>query len=543
MDVLGADPDVAVQLRQRVADGGEADERWADDPGDPGDAGPAGDASGPARRRRRASCASSSSPPRSRLASRESCQSGSGRVDGASVPEWRGCRPAGRRRASFARGAPPESGSVARRSRRSSARWTADRCAPRRSASSARLASGVARLASATRRTDDWLTGQAAVGVEDGDRVELAARGADRPLQVGRLGIEHPVELPAKGARDLARLDLEERAGRAEPPEEGPDRLTALRRDDTASAADPPRGRQAELGEPGRQRWRLVGRDDELEVRSAARQAQRAAGEEPPAQPGRAAVLGSRGPVERGRGRLPFAAASEADREPGDGRARGRPRAGRAPPPRPSGRTTRDGSTAASSSRSAVTRSRSARLIGGQAVRPTDRRRCPRLALERPEQGCGEPRRIVVVGIVRVDHVVEDEPRHRLDVRRPAQPDRLGRPVGRRPSPRTRCWPGRRRSDPGAGVRGQRLDVAGEVEPGRLADLGRHVADEHPRRLGGQDRVADRPGSAGSAAGSCRGCPDPARSAPPRAIAARASSDGADVGRREPDALDARSFA
>ena len=43
----------------------------------------------------------------------------------------------------------------------------------------------------------------------------------------------------------------------------------------------------------------------------------------------------------------------------------------------------------------------------------------------------------------------------------------------------------------GAGVGDERLDVRGQVEAGRLAVLGRDVADEQARRRRGEDRVPD----------------------------------------------------
>ncbi len=51
---------------------------------------------------------------------------------------------------------------------------------------------------------------QAAVGLEGVDRGQLAARRGHRPLQVRGLGVEHAVELAAQAARDLARLELEQ---------------------------------------------------------------------------------------------------------------------------------------------------------------------------------------------------------------------------------------------------------------------------------------------------------------------------------------------
>ena len=92
--------------------------------------------------------------------------------------------------------------------------------------------------------------------------------------------------------------------------------------------------------------------------------------------------------------------------------------------------------------------------------------------------------------------------------------------------------------EPGRRVRDERLDVGGEVEAGRLAVLGRHVADEDARRAGA-------PASASRMAGISRlgrrlvyRLPGPRTISSASAMAARASSDGADVVRRQPDALD-----
>ena len=82
----------------------------------------------------------------------------------------------------------------------------------------------------------------------------------DRALEVGRLGVEDPIELAAQGPRHLARLEFEQGAARPDPPQERPDRLGALPGHDTAAAAQPPRCGQLEVAEPGRQDRRLLGR-------------------------------------------------------------------------------------------------------------------------------------------------------------------------------------------------------------------------------------------------------------------------------------------
>lgn len=45
-----------------------------------------------------------------------------------------------------------------------------------------------------------WLVGQAPVRIEDVNRLELPAGGADRPLEVGRFGVEDTIELSTKRA-------------------------------------------------------------------------------------------------------------------------------------------------------------------------------------------------------------------------------------------------------------------------------------------------------------------------------------------------------
>src|SRR3954452_24325718 len=87
---------------------------------------------------------------------------------------------------------------------------------------------------------DVRLGGETAVGVERVDRVKLADRGAHRALEVRRFGIEDAVQLAAQRPRYLSRLELEERAAGADPPQEGADRLAVLRCDDTPAAAETP---------------------------------------------------------------------------------------------------------------------------------------------------------------------------------------------------------------------------------------------------------------------------------------------------------------
>ena len=201
-------------------------------------------------------------------------------------------------------------------------------------------------------------------------------------------------------------------------------------------------------------------RHDELEVGVPAREAQRATRQEPAAQPGEPAVLRRVRPVERLLGQRERAAdapalegmAAEADDEP---RARPAPACGPAARARRSRRARshgRDGSTAASSARSAATRSRSDPDIGSRSGRPVGARRAcragpppvPALALPGADQRGREALGVVMVGVRGVDEVVEDEPRP--GARRWAascRRDGLAEPARRRRARRTGCWRGR----------------------------------------------------------------------------------------------------
>ena len=179
------------------------------------------------------------------------------------------------------------------------------------------LAASVGNEADAVR-----LRREAPIRIEDGDRVELATRRGDGPLEIGRLGIEHAVQLAPQGSRDLSRLQFQERPRRTDPAQERADGLAALPGHDAPAAAQPRRGGQADLPETLREGRGLVGGDDELEVRPATRQAERATGQEVPAQPGGPAVLGGRRPIERGC-LAALRGPTQANGQPGDRRFRG----------------------------------------------------------------------------------------------------------------------------------------------------------------------------------------------------------------------------
>ena len=424
---------------------------------------------------------------------------------------------------------------------------------PSRSASSARRRlRGLAarRRPPAGRRTAGSASRPSASSV--GDRVELAAGGAHRALEVGRLGVEDAVELAAQRPRDLARLDLEERPAGPDPAQERPDRLAVLPGHDAAAAAEPPRGRQPELGEPRRRgpAPRPGATTNSRWVRPPARLSEPRARNRPRSQAARqwsAATSQSNadraGCARRPRRRSRTASrATDASRPIGVG-ARARPTSAT----RSHGR---DGSMAASSSRSAVTRSRSerrhvrrVRLDGPAGVR----RRAPTSRSSARMTAVGQAGRVVMVGVRRVDDVVEDEPR------RPAATaggqrrlDRLGGASRTSPDPRVRprtgCWRGRRRR-----VRAR----CGRPAP-RRARPGRSRSSRPPgsRRCRRRSAARSPPATASRIAGISRlgrrlvyRLPGPRTMSSASAIAASASSDASTSVGREPDALDARPCA
>ena len=371
-------------------------------------------------------------------------------------------------------------------------RWTA-----RRSASSLSVASGVSRRAAATSRTTFGCWASRPSASSDGDRVELAAGGADGPLEVRRFGVEDPVQVAAQGARHLPRLELEQAhrrrrsaAGTSRPPP----RSSRSRRPDPGASATTRAGRcrraapartGASSGATTNSRW----------VRPPARLSEPRARNRPRSQ-AVAAVVGGGRPVRtrRDRGRRSpsrrlkvriVAAASQPDGQAGDGSVpmRRRPRAGaRGPAPRPTRSQAASGSMAASSARRAVTRSRSERDMSGRhAVRPTARRRDAALAVEDPEERLGQARRVVVVGVVR------DRRRRRARAAGRGRPPAASGAGPARPSSppapgrRTGCWPRRRRRCPAScGRRAPRHAPPGRSRLG-LAVLGRDVAGEDAR--------------------------------------------------------------
>ena len=252
--------------------------------------------------------------------------------------------------------------------------------------------------------------------------------------------------------------------------------------------------------------------DHELEVRPAAGQAERATGEEPAAQPRGMAVVGGRVPGER---RRAPGACSSPDRRRGGRPAGDAPRgqaSGRAPPLPPCGRRPARGRWRPARPRSAVTRSRSDRVTSRRPARRSGRRCDGRF---RPRaRGPADDRRREPAGS------------WWCALSGSTTSSRISRGTGSttvasaaRPAGRT-CRPGSGRrvvvgehdvDEAGLRVGDERLDMVGQVEAGRLALLRRHVADEDARRRRRAPRRRGWPGSAGSAAGSCTGCPDRGR--------------------------------
>ena len=220
------------------------------------------------------------------------------RRSGMRDPLARPARPsaAGRRR-------PRRAAVSASRSIRSSARWTAERWIPSRSASSPSVASGVSRRASATEPDDVGLLR------------ELAARASSSSIAA----IWRPAAPTARwrfadsalmtrfrsprSARDTWRASTSSSAPVAPIRRRNvPDEVAVL----PASRRPRPRRIRHEAGSPASpsrsaSTARRPAGDDELEVGPAAGQAERAVGEEQAAQPGQPAMFGRGVPVERGR--------------------------------------------------------------------------------------------------------------------------------------------------------------------------------------------------------------------------------------------------
>ena len=150
------------------------------------------------------------------------------------------------------------------------------------------------------------LLGQAAARLERADGLELPCGRCHGPTEVGRLGVNHAIQISPHRARNLARLQLQQRRAAAQDLEERDHGLNALPGDHATAAPVAPAGRHLELAELLAEPARLIGRKDELKVRPPRSQAQRAVGQEPAAQIRNPAVLRGATPLELrppGRGR------------------------------------------------------------------------------------------------------------------------------------------------------------------------------------------------------------------------------------------------
>ena len=263
-----------------------------------------------------------------------------------------------------------------------SARWTRTAThAPARSASSREGGLRAPRSGAPrpTRGRAAGSAGQAAVGLERLDGRELACDAAAPRGQVGRLGVEHPVEVAVQLARHQPRLQLQDARRRAHPAQEGERPPSMLFQVTTPRpAAHAPRGgqRRCPRAVPPSSGASSAGTTSSRCVPPAG-QAQRAARQEPAAQPGHAAVVGAPRPSRRPARRR---------RPPGGPPAAPRPASARGPsaasprPARVAGRQqARAGSMAASSARSASTRSRSDRRDGVPTPRRSGRGRRARV--------------------------------------------------------------------------------------------------------------------------------------------------------------------
>ena len=143
-----------------------------------------------------------------------------------------------------------------------------------------------------------------------------------------------------------------------------------------------------------------------------------------------------------------------------------------------------------------------------------------------------QQRRVVVVRLGRVDHVVEDEPRPPGRAgRRPAELDRHAELAVGQPRRRGRCCASTTSTSSAIRVGDERLDVVGQVVALGLAGLGRDVADVDAERGRGGDGGPDLRHEDGRAGRSCRGCPGRARPGRPRRSPRSASRAGAHVAR------------
>ena len=227
---------------------------------------------------------------------------------------------------------------------------------PSRSASSDRVASGVARRAGGDHPNDRRLDGKTPVGIERRDRVQLAARRHSPPRsRFADSAFSTRLSSP-RSVRETWRASSSRSAPLA--PIRRRNVLTsfgALPRDHAATPTDPPRRGQLHVGQTRGENGGIDRVHHEFQVRPAPGEAQRPTGQKPSSQPGGPTVVRRARPVERRRASRPAS------------RIEGEPPAGRPGPPVPArrreptraralrrrGRTSAAGSMAASSARRA----------------------------------------------------------------------------------------------------------------------------------------------------------------------------------------------
>ena len=204
----------------------------------------------------------------------------------------------------------------------------------------------------------------------------------------------------------------------------------------------------------------------------------------------------------------------EADGQPGDGRLTRAARGGAEPgAPPPAGRTAAPGRSRRARRAAPMTRSRSERRHSGGPGDRGRRRRGALALVAASQHGGREARRVVVVGV---------RPGRRRRRGRGAAGSgmppaasgagRLGRASRAGPGASNRLLARTTSTMPGRRVRDERLDVAGEVEARSSRPPGsRRCRRRAAERGAASDGVADRRASAGSAGGSCTGCPGRAR--------------------------------
>ena len=377
---------------------------------------------------------------------------------------------------------------------------------------------------------DRRLLGEPSVGLEPVDRPELARRCDHSTLEIGRLGVDDPVDIAPHGSCDLPTVEFEDGRTGADATQERADRLGALPGHHTAAATRSPRCRQVQRGESPGEDGRLIRGHDELEVGATRGQAERATRKEPAAQPGQPAVVRDTVPVERLCGgiallhpHVPGPAsrreqapclgrfAPESDGQAGDrrlARGKGGPEArefgvpiacplrhdrGQFGPDR--GDQVALAPAHARSVMPCPAADRSCRSSDVPAATPSGA-----VPFGDPDDRGGQADRVVLARIVRVDQIVEDEPGRYQHVWRPAQPDRVAIGVGVRGAARRRPVVGEDDvDDPARDVPLERLDVVGQIEVARLAGLGGDIADVDPGSRGRQQGVPDlgRRGPAG----------------------------------------------